>query len=96
MWRNLYKITLKIIDKIKVFIALLGEIKNIKKRKGLVKDMKKSTLLSLIIILSALIGAVSAMYIYLMKREKELDEYERILFEGDITAQDAELAQLAE
>ncbi len=63
----------------------------------IVFTMKKTTtLLTLIIILSALIGAVSAMFVYLKRREKELDEYEQILFDSDIIAQEAELAQVAE
>ncbi len=45
--------------------------------------MKKTTLLSFIIVLSAVVGALTAMFIYLRKREEELKEYEQILFDGD-------------
>ncbi|MEG1932685.1 MAG: hypothetical protein RR075_06210, partial [Pygmaiobacter sp.] len=45
-----------------------------KKKKG--KDtMKKSTVLSIIVFLSAVAGALGAAYLYLRRREKELDEY---------------------
>lgn len=45
--------------------------------------MKKSTFVSLIVFLSAVAGALAAAYVYLMKRERELDEYEQMLFSED-------------
>ena len=42
--------------------------------------MKKSTLVALLVFLSAVAGALAAGYCYLLKREKELDEYEQMLF----------------
>ena len=50
-----------------------------KQKKGEI-TMKKSTLISLIVFLSAVAGALGAAYLYLMKREKELDEYDQMLF----------------
>ena len=45
--------------------------------------MKKSTLVALLVFLSAVAGALAAAYFYLVKREKELDEYEQMLFSED-------------
>lgn len=50
-----------------------------KQEKGEI-TMKKSTFVSLIVFLSAVAGALGAAYLYLIKREKELDEYEQMLF----------------
>lgn len=52
------------------------------KKKGVI-TMKKSTFISLIVFLSAAAGALAAAYVYLMKRERELDEYEQMLFSED-------------
>ena len=45
--------------------------------------MKKSTLVALLVFLSAIAGALAAAYFYLARREKELDEYEQMLFSED-------------
>ena len=49
--------------------------------------MKKSCLIAVIATLAAVAGALAA--VYLRRREKELDEYERLLF-GEDTAAPAE------
>ena len=50
--------------------------------------MKKSCLIAVIATLAAVAGALAAVAVYL-RREKELDEYERLLF-GEDTAAPAE------
>ena len=47
--------------------------------------MKKSCLVAVITVLAAVAGALAAVAVYLHRREKELDEYERLLF-GEDTA----------
>ena len=42
--------------------------------------MKKSTLVAVVAFLSAIAGALAALFLYLRRREKELDEYEALLF----------------
>ena len=51
--------------------------------------MKKSTFGAILAFLFAAAGALTAAAIYLYRREKELDEYERLLFSDDY-ADDAE------
>ena len=45
--------------------------------------MKKSCLIAVIAALAAVAGALVAVAVYLRRREKELDEYERLLFGED-------------
>ncbi len=45
--------------------------------------MKKSTFGAVLAFLFAAAGALTAATIYLYRREKELDEYERLLFSDD-------------
>lgn len=45
--------------------------------------MKKSCLIAVIAALAAVAGALAAVAVYLRRREKELDEYERLLFGED-------------
>ena len=45
--------------------------------------MKKSYLIAVIATLAAIAGALAAAAVYLRRREKELDEYERLLFGED-------------
>lgn len=45
--------------------------------------MKKSVFLAAIAAMAAVIGALVAIAVYLRRREKELDEYERLLFSDD-------------
>ena len=54
--------------------------------------MKKSCLVAVIAVLAAVAGALAAVALYLNRREKELDEYERLLFGED----DAETVELEE
>ena len=74
--------------------------KALDKMKGEI-TMKKSTLVALLVFLSAVAGALAAGYCYLLKREKELDEYEQMLFseeydEDDLPAEDDAEAPKAE
>ena len=61
--------------------------KALDKMKGEI-TMKKSTLVALLVFLSAVAGALAAGYCYLLKREKELDEYEQMLFSEDYEEDD--------
>ena len=45
--------------------------------------MKKSCLIAVAATLAAVAGALTAVAVYLRRREKELDEYERLLFSDD-------------
>lgn len=45
--------------------------------------MKKSVFIALIAALAAAAGALAAVAVYLHRREKELDEYEHLLFSED-------------
>ena len=55
--------------------------------------MKKSCLVAVIAVLAAVAGALAAVALYLNRREKELDEYERLLFgEDDATTVETEEA----
>ncbi len=45
--------------------------------------MKKSTFGAALAFLAAAAGALTAVAIYLYRREKELDEYEQLLFSDD-------------
>ena len=51
--------------------------------------MKKSTLVAIIAFLSAVVGALGAMFFYLRRREAELDEYEQLLFSEEPVEDDA-------
>ena len=58
--------------------------------------MKKSCLIAVIAVLAAVAGALGAVAVYLRRREKELDEYERLLFgEDDAVTTDDEPAEEA-
>ena len=54
--------------------------------------MKKSCLIAVIATLAAVAGALAAVAVYLHRREKELDEYERLLF-GEDKAETVEPAE---
>ncbi len=58
--------------------------------------MKKATLISFVVVLSAAVGALVAMFVYLRKREAELDEYEQILFDCDVNYEQADMSEIAE
>lgn len=52
--------------------------------------MKKSTFGAVLAFLFAAAGALTAAAIYLYRREKELDEYERLLFSDGYEDEDAD------
>jgi hypothetical protein len=52
-------------------------------KKECAEPMKKSCLIAVIATLAAIAGALAAVAVYLRRREKELDEYERLLFGED-------------
>lgn len=58
--------------------------------------MKKSYLIAVVAALAAVAGALAAVAIYLRRREKELDEYERLLFGEDDAAAVEPAAPVAE
>lgn len=67
--------------------------------------MKKSTFAAIVLFLSAAVGALTAAWLYIRRREKELDEYEQLLFSEDadedlmdepIPAEEAPQAESAE
>lgn len=45
--------------------------------------MKNSTFAAILMFLAAAVGGLVAAALYLRRREKELDEYERLLFSDD-------------
>ena len=53
------------------------------KKTGEVIEMKKSTLVILLVALATVAGVLGALYFYVLRREKELDEYEQLLFSED-------------
>lgn len=53
------------------------------RKKECTEPMKKSCLIAVITALAAVAGALAAVAVYLRRREKELDEYERLLFGED-------------
>jgi hypothetical protein len=56
------------------------------RKKECIEPMKKSCLVAVITVLAAVAGALAAVAVYLHRREKELDEYERLLFGEDDAA----------
>ncbi len=46
-------------------------------------EVKKSTVVALLVVLAAVAGALAALYCYVLRRERELDEYEQLLFSED-------------
>ena len=53
--------------------------KRVAREKESARPMKKSCLIAVIAALAAVAGALGAVAVYLRRREKELDEYERLL-----------------
>lgn len=51
--------------------------------------MKKSTFAVILVFLAAVAGALAAAYMYIQRREKELDEYEQLLFSEDLDEEEA-------
>ena len=60
--------------------------------------MKKMTKCSISIALAAVLGAAVAGYFYIKKRERELDEYENLLFSDEFSddLEDEDLADVEE
>ncbi len=54
-----------------------------KKKSREVIEVKKSTVVALLVALAAVAGVLCALYFYVIRREKELDEYEELLFSED-------------
>ena len=52
-------------------------------KKECAEPMKNSCLIAVAATLAAVAGALTAVAVYLRRREKELDEYERLLFGED-------------
>ena len=75
---------------------LKQELKKAGKKKKGEFTMKKSTVVALLVFLSAVAGALAAGYCYLLKREKELDEYEQMLFSEEYEEDDPPAAEDAE
>ena len=66
------------------------------RKKECTEPMKKSCLIAVITALAAVAGALAAVAVYLHRREKELDEYERLLFgEDDAETVEPEAAEEA-
>ena len=51
--------------------------------------MKHSTFVALVLMLAAAVGALTAAWLYVRRREKELDEYEQLLFSEDMDEAEA-------
>lgn len=66
------------------------------RKKESAETMKKSYLIAVIAALAAVAGALAAVAIYLRRREKELDEYENLLFGEDEAEAGAEGEEAAE
>lgn len=52
--------------------------------------MKRSTFAGILVFLAAAVGALTAAWLYIRRREKELDEYEQLLFSEDFDEFDDE------
>ena len=65
------------------------------RKKECAEPMKKSCLIAVITTLAAVAGALAAVAVYLHRREKELDDYERLLFGEDdaVTTEEAAPAE---
>ena len=51
--------------------------------------MKQSTFVALVLMLAAGVGALTAAGLYVRGREKEVDEYEQLLFSEDMDEEEA-------
>lgn len=56
-------------------------------RKGELPSMKKSFVFTVLAVFAALVGVLTAAYLHLRRREKELDEYENLLFSEEFNTQ---------
>ena len=57
--------------------------------------MKQSTFVALVLMLAAAVGALTAAWLYVRRREKELDEYEQLLVSEDLDEEDAPAEEAA-
>lgn len=57
--------------------------------------MKQSTFVALVLMLAAAVGALTAAWLYVRRREKELDEYEQLLFSEDLDEEEAPAEEAA-
>ena len=57
--------------------------------------MKQSTFVALVLMLAAAVGALTAAWLDVHRREKELDEYERLLFSEDLDEEEAPAEEAA-
>lgn len=95
MW-FLVELAVKLLRGLEAVQGLMRKIANGKnqvkqyftRKKESVKPMKKTMLIAVIAALAAIAGALAAIAVYLHRREKELDEYEKLLF--DETGEDLE------
>lgn len=51
--------------------------------------MKHSTFVAVLLFLAGAVGALTAAWLYIRRREKELDEYESLLFSEDFDEDEA-------
>ena len=51
--------------------------------------MKHSTFVAVLLFLASAVGALTAAWLYIRRREKELDEYEQLLFSEDMDEEEA-------
>ncbi len=56
--------------------------------------MKKSTIAAIVALFAAVVGALVAAFIYLRRREAELDEYENLLFSEDFSHKEPDEEEL--
>ena len=57
--------------------------------------MKQSTFVALVLMLAAAVGALTAAWLYVRRREKELDEYEQLLFSEDLDEEEVPAEEAA-
>lgn len=70
--------------------------RRLRRQKESVVTMKKSVLVAVIAALAAVAGALAAVAVYLHRREKELDEYEKLLFSEDFEDEETPAAPAEE
>ena len=69
---------------------------NQNKKSEEVLEVKKSTFVALLVALAAVAGVLGALYFYVLRRERELDEYEQLLFSEDFNDDELELVDESE
>lgn len=94
----LVKLSLRALAWLKMVLKLMLRVSRLKnevkrrfnRNKESAEPMKKTYLIAIIAALAAVAGALTAAAIYLRRREKELDEYEKLLFGEDEAEAEAE------